>query len=321
MCDPESRARANGPAAAAAEPVGVLVPDGRGVRAVGAAPGLVPLRYALDGPLPPAATAARVLVPGRGPVERHLDLVRALPGLRLVQLLHSGTEQWAGRLPDSLLLSNARGAHGPCTAEWALAALLAVVREFPEAFASQTRGTWRPFAAETLEGKRVLIVGAGSIGAALRVRLEACGAGCTMVARRARPGVHGRDELSGLLPHHDAVVLAAPLTAESRGMADAEFLALMPDRAVLVNAGRGALVDTGALLAELGRGRLRAALDVTDPEPLPDGHPLWSAPGVLISPHIGGGAGDSEERAWTVAVDQISRFARGLRPPNAVPSL
>ncbi|MDI5973317.1 NAD(P)-dependent oxidoreductase [Streptomyces sp. SL13] len=302
-----------------AEPLGVLVPDELGEAMVRAADGLTPVRYALGEPLPPPAATAGVLVPGRGPVDHHLDLMAGLPDLRLVQLLYVGVELWSGRLPGHILLSNARGAQAASTAEWALAALLAVLREFPAAAAAQASGVWgRVPAGETLSGKRVLVVGAGAIGRELRVRLAACGAIATLVGRTARPGVHGTGELPGLLPAHDAVVLAVPLDERTRGMADARFLDLLPPGAIVVNAARGAVVDTDALVDRLRRGRLRAALDVTDPEPLPPGHPLWSVPGVLITPHIAGGAGDHERRAWSVAVDQITQFARGGRPGNVV---
>jgi phosphoglycerate dehydrogenase-like enzyme len=304
--------------AAPSAPVGVLVPNEAGMGAIAAVDGLRPLRYALGEPLPEGAQDARVLVPGRGPVSEYIELAAGLPRLRLVQVLMAGVEEWAGRLPDGLRLSSARGAQGACTAEWALAALLAVLRRFPAAAAAQQAGVWRPDAGETLIGKRVLVIGPGSIGTGLRPRLEACGAEVAMVGRGPGPGVHGPDLLPDLLPAHDAVVLALPLTEQTRGMVGAQFLRRMPDRAILVNAARGALVDSAALLRELQAGRLRAALDVTDPEPLPPGHPLWSAPGVLITPHVAGGAGDSAGRSWAVAAAQIGRFARGLEPENLV---
>ena len=130
--------------------------------------------------------------------------------------------------------------------------------------------------------------------------------------------MHALVELDVLLPTHDAVVLMLPLTDATRGMVDAPFLARMPDRALLVNAARGGVVDTDALLAELTSGRLRAVLDVTDPEPLPDDHPLWGAPGLLLTPHVGGFTEGRDDRAWAVARTNVAAVGRGEQPPNAV---
>jgi phosphoglycerate dehydrogenase-like enzyme len=121
-----------------------------------------------------------------------------------------------------------------------------------------------------------------------------------------------------LLPDHDATVVVVPLTEATRGLVDARFLAAMPDGAVLVNAARGPVVDTGALLRELRSGRLRAALDVTDPEPLPADHPLWSAPGLLLTPHVGGSVPSGTRRAFAVVAEQLAAFVRGDAPPNLV---
>ena len=130
--------------------------------------------------------------------------------------------------------------------------------------------------------------------------------------------MHGIDEVHDLLPGHDAAVIVIPLTDDTRGLVDARFLAAMPDGALLVNAARGPVVDTDALVRELQTGRLRAAVDVTDPEPLPADHPLWTAPGLLLTPHVGGSVPGGMDRAFRVAVEQISAFARGDAPPNLV---
>jgi phosphoglycerate dehydrogenase-like enzyme len=167
-------------------------------------------------------------------------------------------------------------------------------------------------------GARVLIVGAGDIGVTIGRMLAGFDVELTYVARTAREGVRPTSDLPQLLPHADVVILIVPVTPETTGMVDAEFLAAMPDGALLVNAARGVVVDTGALLAELTAGRLRAALDVTDPEPLPPGHPLWSAPGVLITPHVGGEVPRTPARAAAVAVAQISRVLAGEPLANVV---
>ena len=152
----------------------------------------------------------------------------------------------------------------------------------------------------------MLIVGYGSIGAAVERRLAGFEVSVLRVARTARPegGVAPVSDLPGLLPAADVVVLLAPVTAETIGMVDAAFLARMKDGALLVNAARGSLVVTDALVAEARSGRLRMALDVTDPEPLPPGHPLWDLPGVFITPHEGASTPVSVARMAAYVRDQ-----------------
>lgn len=261
------------------------------------------------------ARAAQVLVAEGGSVDQVAALAERLPVLQLVQTTNAGVEMWSGRLPERVRLSNGRGAHGASTAEWALAGLLAVYRDLVS-FANAR--TWSDHSTETMVGKRVLIVGAGDLAGELAVRLDACGASSTLVGRTSREGVHAIDELGELVATHDAVVLMVPLTDQTRGLVDADLLARMPDHAILVNAARGPVVDTDALLAELSAGRLRAVLDVTDPEPLPEHHPLWGAPGLLLTPHVGGFTEGREDRAWAVARENVAAVARGEDPPNLV---
>ena len=296
----------------------VLVPLAAGIDALADVPGVRAIRYRPDAPLPPEADAAEVLV---APFLAADDLVAALgrlPKLRLVQLLTAGAESWIGRLPDGVALADCRGAHGGATAEWIVAALLAVYRHLPRFAAAQAEGRWDYHSTEELAGKRVLIVGAGDVAEQTAARLAPFDATTTLVGRRARDGVHPIDEVAGLLPHHDTCVVVVPLTDATRGLVDAAFLAAMPDGSVLVNAARGPVVDTDALLAELTAGRLRAALDVTDPEPLPAGHPLWSAPGLLLTPHVGGSVPLATGRAFRIAAEQIRQYARGNTPSNLV---
>jgi phosphoglycerate dehydrogenase-like enzyme len=197
-------------------------------------------------------------------------------------------------------------------------ALIAIYRDFGAFARAQQERRWDFHRTDTLQGKRVLVVGAGDLGAQLTRRLEPFDAEVTLVGRTRRDGVHDESELPELLGAHDAVVLVVPLTEATTGMVDADFLARLPDGAVLVNAARGPVVDSDALLPELASGRLRAVLDVTDPEPLPPEHPLWTVPGLLLFPHIGGSCHGLEERAWRVAADDIARFAAGTRPRNVV---
>lgn len=296
----------------------VLVPLEAGIAALADVPGVRAIRYRPQAPLPPEADAAEVLVAPFDATDEFVDALGRLPKLRLVQLLTAGAETWIGRLPDSVALSDGRGAHGGATAEWVVAALLAVYRHFPRFTAAQAEGRWDYHTTEELAGKRVLIVGAGDVAEQTVARLAPFEATTTLVGRRARDGVHPVEEVAGLLPHHDACVVVLPLTDATRGLVDAAFLAAMPDGSVLVNAARGPVVDTDALLAELNAGRLRAALDVTDPEPLPPGHPLWSAPGLLLTPHVGGSVPLAVDRAFRVAAEQIRQFAAGNTPSNLV---
>ncbi len=264
-----------------------------------------------DGPPAGEAAQAQVWVPAFGGARPVPDFLAALPRLRLVQLLSAGAEQFTGRLPDGVVLCNARGAHTPATAEWAVAATLAAQRGLPEFVRAQDAGRWAPGTHRSLVGTRVLVVGAGDIGRRIGAMLSGFDVELTFVGRTARDGVHGTDELPALLPHADVVVLIVPVTDETTGLVDAAFLAAMPDGALLVNAARGVVVDTGALLAELTARRLRAALDVTDPEPLPEGHPLWSAPGLLLTPHVGGAVPDSGARAQAAVLAQLRRVLAG----------
>ncbi|MFC7593044.1 2-hydroxyacid dehydrogenase [Nonomuraea antimicrobica] len=238
--------------------------------------------------------------------------------LRLVQTVTAGVEQYRPHIPEGAVLCNARGVHDAGTAEWAVGAMIAVLREFPGFVDAQRRGEWTYHHTGVLADSRVLIVGHGSIGAALERRLEPFEVDVVRVARSARDGVHALAELPALLPEADVVVLLVPATAATAGMVDAAFLARMKDGAVLVNAARGGIVDTGALLAELKTGRLRAALDVTEPEPLPEGHPLWSAPGVLITPHVAGSTPASGRRVLRYLRAQLGRYAAGEELINVI---
>ena len=243
-----------------------------------------------------------------------------MPGVRVMQALTAGYEHLAGRIPPGATLCNARGLHDASTAEHALALILAAHRELPRWTRAQDERRWEHTHTRSLAGSRVVVVGYGSIGVALGDRLRACEAQVVPVARRPRPGegVHGQAELDDLLPHADVVVLVTPLTGETRGLLGAERLARLPDGALVVNVGRGPVLDTGAITAEASAGRLRAALDVTDPEPLPAEHPLWGCPGVIITPHVAGGAAAFYPLAAQFVVEQVRRFAAGEPLRNVV---
>ncbi|SOD83384.1 2-hydroxyacid dehydrogenase [Streptomyces sp. Ag109_G2-15] len=239
-----------------------------------------------------------------------------LTHVQVIQTLTAGVDDVTARLSaivPGVRLCNARGVHEASTAELALTLTLASLRGIPEFVRAQQEERWRSAFHPALADKNVLIVGYGAIGSAVEDRLVPFEvARVARVARSqrttARGPVHPLTELPSLLPEADVVILCTPLTEESRGLVDAEFLARMKDGALLVNVARGAVVDTKALLAEVESGRVMAALDVTDPEPLPPGHPLWHAPGVLISPHVGGPTSAFLPRAKRLLVDQLNRF-------------
>lgn len=221
--------------------------------------------------------AAEVLVPPYRGSHRPIGLLAQLPALRMVQLLSAGADEWLADVPAGVLLSTARGAHAWPVAEWVLSAILTQLRQWPALVRAQDEHVWahRRFELDTLADKRVLVLGAGAIGTATAELVRAFGARPTLVARSARPGVYPIAELGALLGEHQVLVVTAPLTAETERLVDAAMLAALPAGALVVNAGRGRIVDTAALVDEVKSGRLRAALDVTDPEPLPADHPLW----------------------------------------------
>jgi len=260
---------------------------------------------------PPTADEVGYVVLPFGVKPEIVRKIGVLPNLETVQILSAGADHVLPYLPAGVTVCNARGAHTPATAEWAAGAIIASLRDFPRFAAAQLTGHWDPKQTDSVMGKRVLIVGHGSIGEAVESRLGGWEVTIDRVARHARDGVHAMGELTGLLPNADVVVILVPVTEETKRLVNAEFLRTMKDGALLVNAARGVIVDTGALLAELTSGRLRAALDVTDPEPLPDGHPLWSAPGLLLTPHVAGAIRASRDRAYGVVTAQLARLAAG----------
>ena len=221
-----------------------------------------------------------------------------------------------------MILCNAAGVHDASTAELAVGLTIASLRHLDDFARAMPEGRWLYDRHEALADERVLIVGFGSIGRAIARRLDGFECQVSAVARTARTAdridVRSIEDLPGLLPDTDVVILIVPLTPETRGMVDAAFLARMHDGALLVNVSRGPVVDTEALLAECASGRLRAALDVTDPEPLPADHPLWRTAGVLISPHVGGNTSAFLPRARRLVEAQLRRWAAGEPLANVV---
>jgi len=245
-------------------------------------------------------------------------LMARMPSLEVAQTLTAGIDEVRPLVPDGVTLCNGRGIHDASTAELAVALVLASLRGIPDFVRAAQQGEWSGGRREALADKTVLVVGYGSVGAALERRLAGFECDVRRVARRARDGVEPFEALPGLLPAADVVVLTVPMTEQTRGMVDEAFLRRMPDGALLVNVSRGAVVRTDALLAEVLSGRLRAAVDVTDPEPLPKDHPLWSCPGVLVSPHVGGNTSAFLPRAMDLVADQIRRHVDGRPLVNVI---
>jgi phosphoglycerate dehydrogenase-like enzyme len=255
------------------------------------------------------------VVPAAGD-RRILDVLPGLDRLEVLQVMSAGTDWIERHVPEQAILCSARGARDAPVTEWVLAALLGASSGLLECARERT---WHSRHLTDLGGWTVLVLGMGSIGRAVQERLRGFGTEVIGVGSHAHDDLHGVEELGELLPRADAVVVLTPLNDATRGLVGAPELAAMPDGAVLVNAARGPIVDTDALLREVEGGRLRAVLDVTDPEPLPENHPLWSAPGVLsITPHIAGDSPAGHAAAAALAGEQLARWCAGEELRNVV---
>ena len=239
------------------------------------------------------------------------ELIGQMPNLEVVQLLTVGFDAALEYVPENVTLCNAVGVHDASTAELAVALVLASLRGIDDFARAMPRGEWIHDRRSSLVDRKVIIIGAGGVGRAIANRLIPFEAEVTLVAKSQRPGVVSISELPSLLPKVDIVILAVPLDGHTTGLVDDAFLSRMRDGALLVNVARGGVVDTAALLRHVQQGRIRAALDVTDPEPLPPEHPLWRTPGVLVSPHVGGDSSAFIPRAKRLVESQISRWLSG----------
>jgi phosphoglycerate dehydrogenase-like enzyme len=235
-----------------------------------------------------------------------------LPDLQVVQVLSAGVDWISGDVPEGVTLCNAGDTRSPAVAQWVVAAILADLIGFRRAEEQRAEHAWAHWRPRELAGKRVVIVGYGSIGRAVEQRLVPFGVRIARVARSARPGVEPVERLAAAVEGADVVVVLAPLSESTRGLVDEDVLAHMQDGALLVNAGRGPVVDTEALVAAVRAGRVRAALDVTDPEPLPEDHVLWTLDDVLITPHNSGDTPEAERAAHALARAQMLRHRAGL---------
>lgn len=296
---------------------------GEAERRIGAVPDGIDVRcYRAEGPMPDSIADVNFFVIPYMRGAEQLDRVAEMTSLQVVQTLTAGVDNFRPVVPPGVTLCNAAGVHDASTAELAVALMLASGRRLDTFARNQPSGAWDFVFGDALADKRVLIIGYGRIGAAIERRLAGFEmASITRVARRARggePRVHAIDELLDLLPDADIAVVVAPLTAETDGLIGLDELAALPDGALLVNVARGRLVDTDALLTETGSGRIRAALDVTEPEPLPSDHPLWQLSNVLISPHVGGASTAFFPRADKLIAAQLARWAAGEELENVI---
>ncbi|HEX8104118.1 MAG TPA: NAD(P)-dependent oxidoreductase [Solirubrobacteraceae bacterium] len=264
------------------------------------------------------AGAVEVLMPPDWPLDRLRAAMAAMPRLRVVQSTWAGVEWILDAIPPGVTLCSANEVHSASVADWVVGAILAMERGLAAFRDAQREQRWAPADTPDMAGRTVLLLGHGAIGAAVEARLAPFGMRFNRVARRPRDGVEGLDAVPALLPEADVVVIGLPLTPQTERLVDAAFLARMKPGALLVNPGRGRHVVTDDLLEALHAGRVRAALDVTDPEPLPDGHPLWSAPGVLVTPHVAGDTLGRHERASALLREQLLRLRAGEPLVNVV---
>jgi phosphoglycerate dehydrogenase-like enzyme len=301
------------PEASLPDTVVVSLPDIPERAHMGKLPANVDVRLVPPEPEPvPDLAEVELIVPFAGTRVPLLELLAEGGGrLRVIQTTSAGVDWLIGRVPEHVKVCNARGVYDAPLAEWVVGAILAMQRGLVEARDAQSRHEWEAIEPPELFGRRVVILGLGSIGAAIAYRLRAFGVELIGVGRTARDGVRGLAELDEVLLDAEILVNMLPLTGETAGLLDARRLALLPDGALVVNGGRGRTIETAALVEELRAGRIRAALDVTDPEPLPPDHPLWGLPNVLITPHMAGDSPGSTIRSFELAGDQIRRFAAG----------
>jgi phosphoglycerate dehydrogenase-like enzyme len=301
------------PDQAKSDRVVVSLPDVPELVHMGELPANADVRLVPREPAPvPDLAEAELIVPD---MRTRAPLLELLAGggerLRVIHTLSAGVDWLIGRVPEHITVCNARGVYDAPLAEWVVGAILAMERGIVQSRDAQARRAWETIEPPELSGRRVVILGLGSIGTAISDRLRPFGVEVIGVGRTARNGVRGLADLDDLLLGADILVDILPLSSETGGILDARRLGLLPDGALVVNAGRGRTIETVALVQELRGGRIRAALDVTDPEPLPADHPLWELPDVLITPHMAGDSPESTIRTFELAGDQVRRFAAG----------
>ncbi len=296
----------------------VWIPDQTGHDAIGELPQGVSLNLIpREGELPGAIRDAEFLVPSSGD-RRIRELLSQMSQLRVIQTLSAGVDWLLGLIPAGVMVCDASGTRDIPVAEWVLAAILASSKGLSELRDRQREHVWEWRQSRELAGATVMILGYGSIGRAVEARLSPFDVELIRVARTARSGVHSVDELESLLALADVLVVLLPLTPATTGLLDARLLGRLRPGALLVNAARGPIVETAALVELLRAGRIRAALDVTNPEPLAADHPLWDAPDVLLTPHFAGDTIAAARRAFALVGAQVGRYLREEPLANVV---
>ena len=303
-----------------ARPLFVSLPNPELRSALGDPPeGVAFLEWDLSVPAP-RDVIDLVVVPYMGSLQGLARLANV--STRLVQGQSMGYDGVADLLPPGHLFANAAGVHDAATAELAVALILASQRGLPDFVLAASRREWTPEFRPSLADRTVLLVGYGGVGHAIEARLLAFETTVVRVASRERTDARGRiygiDSLHDLLPAADVVVVAVPLSPATTHLINETFLARLSDGSLLVNVARGRVADTEALVAAARSGRIRLALDVTDPEPLPADHPLWALPDVLISPHVGGATSAMLPRMAKLVHEQISRMRNDEVPLHVV---
>jgi phosphoglycerate dehydrogenase-like enzyme len=239
-----------------------------------------------------------------------IEIIPRMKNLKVVHYNQAGYEDILPHIPQGVILCNGTGVHDVSTSELAIGLTIASRRGFAEFMDNQKQGVWKRTRKPALADSHVGIVGYGHIGKRIGSLLEMFETKVTAFTRSGSDGSIKIAEFDDYLPKLDVIILILPLTAESKNFMSAERIKKMKDGATLINVARGAIVDTDALVAELNTGRITAGLDVTDPEPLPAGHPLWSAPNLIISPHVGGDSGAFVPRARKMVQEQLARIAK-----------
>ena len=240
-----------------------------------------------------------------------IAMIPEMKNLKVIQSPNAGVDDVLKIRPDGVTLCNAAGVHDASTAELAVALSIASRRGFAAFARDQVDQRWGHERMSSLTDSNIAIVGYGNIGKTIARMLGNFEVTITAFSKSGRDGALTLDNFDRLLPTFDVIILIVPLNDQTHHLMNATRLAAMKDGAALINVARGPVVDTDALIAELNSGRITAGLDVTDPEPLPAGHPLWSAKNVIITPHVGGDSAAFIPRGRKLVEEQLARFASG----------
>ncbi|MEY3163940.1 MAG: hypothetical protein RI887_764 [Actinomycetota bacterium] len=247
-----------------------------------------------------------------------LELTKKMKNLKVLQMPNAGYDDAIEYVREGITLCNGKSIHDDSTAELAVGLTIASLRGFPDFVRNQDKSAWVHVKNQSINDKKIGIIGFGSIGSTIAKMLSGFSVEIIPFTQSGRDNTNAISNLDKHLPTLDVVILILPLTAESKHLFNAKRLSLMKDGSLLVNVARGPIVDTDALVKELNSGRITAALDVTDPEPLPSDHPLWKAKGVLISPHVGGNTSAFEKRARRLIESQLQLLADGKSLNNVI---